>query len=170
VPAGVLCGLPTDLGALTQELGVASSQFQHMRHGALQAELDVPAGIWRIWPELGLALWVGRNPKATMPFISAPRRAAIDLHQALLRLHSSGLWLQEGRVVLDDGSLTGPLPLETIVAALREQKERIAGIAGFWGDENGRALEAEIHRTGELRACHPAQALRWLLTAHGLNA
>lgn len=61
------------------------------------------------------------------------------------------------------------MPLETVAAALREQNERIAGIAGFWGDENGRALEAEIYRTGEMWACSPTQALRWLVTAYGLH-
>jgi hypothetical protein len=136
-----------------------------MRRGVLQAELDVPAGFWRLWPSRRIAIWVGCTADAVMPFVSRPFRRELDLERALLRLHRSGLWLQEANLIRDHSE---PERLETIIAAVRGDS-RIEGVAGFWGDESGRVYEGVLHRSGDAWLEHPTQAVRWLITAYGLD-
>jgi hypothetical protein len=169
VLASILVNLPSDLVDVASLIGVRLAQLEPMRGGAFQAELDLPPGFWRVWPQHSIALWIGRAPDAAMPHIARPHRNDLDLLSTLLRLHRAGMWLQEASLVFDDGSRTHSAPLEAIISTLRTHGGQIVGIAGFWGDESGRALQAEIYRSGEIRAGSPTTALRWLETAYGLN-
>lgn len=169
VPAGVLLGVPGDLTATAEMLGVGVVQLEPMRGGALQAELDVPSGIWRVWPDHALAMWIGRTPEATMPHVAHHHRAALDLLTAILRLHRTGTWLQEASLCLSTGERTEVAPLEAIVASLRTHGDHVSGVAGFWGDASGQVIEAEIFRAGEIRTDNPTTTVRWLEIAFGLN-
>lgn len=169
VPASVLVDVPRELPELASMIGVGVRQLQPMRGGAFQAELDVPPGFWRVWPEHALALWIGRGPYASMPHVAQRHRGQLDLLTTLLRLHRTGMWLQEASLVLTDGDRTESAPLEAIVAALRAHADRVAGVAGFWGDGAGNVVEGELFRSGEVRVSSPTTAIRWLETAYGLN-
>lgn len=169
VPASVLLDVPSELPELASMIGVGVGQLEPMRGGAFQAELDVPPGFWRIWPHHAVALWIGRAPNASMPHVALPHRGNLDLLTTLLRLHRSGVWLQEARLVLTDGERTESSTLEAIIAALHSHADRVAGVAGFWGDTSGNVVEGEVFRSGEVRVGSPTAAIRWLETAYGLK-
>jgi hypothetical protein len=61
IPAVAVAGLPREAVDVANVLGLLPSQLAPTRDEALEAELDVPPGRWRVWPTRGVGLWVGRD-------------------------------------------------------------------------------------------------------------
>lgn len=147
VPAFVVLGLPSEPREAAARIGVPLVQFASVADEGLQAEIDVPPGLWRLWPARGVAIWVGARP-ASLPRI-AFSCAEVDFARALVLLADDGLWPSELRVLTEKGwspSLRVGTALRVLVAASAD------ALYGLWSDEAGRALRATIFRTGEVRA------------------
>jgi hypothetical protein len=165
IPAVAVAGLPRAAVDVANVLGLLPSQLAPTRDEALEAELDVPPGRWRVWPTRGVGLWVGRD---TSPPPLARVRALyrLDLAETVRRLGEHGIWLYEGRV-FDRGRWSEPLPLKPVYQLLLGGEA--TAVCGAFGDRAGRAHEAMIFRSGQLRMSHPEQALGWLEIACGLT-
>lgn len=165
IPAVAVAGLPRAVEALADVLGLLPTQLAPTRDEALEAELDVPPGRWRVWPARGVGLWVGRD---TSPPPLARVRALypLDLAETVRRLGEHGIWLYEGRV-FEGGGWSAPLPLKPVYQLLLGGEA--TAVCGAFGDRAGRGHEAMISRSGQLRMNHPEHALGWLEIACGLT-
>lgn len=168
LPAVAVAGLPRDTAAIARALGLNAEQFGPTRGGAIQADLDVPAGFWRVWPTRGIGLWISRAPQRRPPLGRMAHTAELDLVQTVLRLGDHGIWIYEGRLFDADAGWTRPLPLKDLFHTLVRDQQRMLAVAGSWGDSAGRSHEAVLTRAGEMQAVSPTQAVRWLTIACGL--
>jgi hypothetical protein len=165
VAAVAVAGLPDEPAAIASYLGVETSQLGQTRGGALQADLDVPAGFWRVWPARGIGLWIGRAPGQRPPLGALRPNLDIDLARTLLRLGDRGIWLYEGRLYERERGWSRPLQLRPLYEALVDDANDTLAVAGAWSDPGGRAYRAVLTRAGELQARYPTQAVRWLAIA-----
>lgn len=161
-------GLPPDLDEIAAALGLLRGQFGATRDGAFQADLDVPAGFWRVWPAKKIALWIGRDPDQQPPLVHWQPQAELNLLDTVLRLGEHGIWLYEGRL-RGNGVWSPSLPLKAVYEQLKLHPELFDQLSGEFGDSSGRSQQALISRLGCIEALSPAQAVRWLSIAYGLN-
>jgi hypothetical protein len=167
VPARVVAGLPRGVEAAREALRLAPGQLKPTADGAWQSELDLPPGTWRVWPELGEAAWIA-HAGTELPRVGAGVRAqALDLVEAVRRLHARGLWCLELRLLTRDG--WGPNePAADGLARLVGLDAAVFGLSGlFSGGEDGPA-RVELFRDGTVWAANWLDAERWLLTAAGI--
>lgn len=168
IPAVLYSGLPHDPSAVADALGLSEDQLACMRGGALQAELDVPEGAWRVWPERGIAAWLARRRGATVP--PTPGRLdhfGLDLLDATTRLLRHGLWCSEVRL-LDHCGWAAPQPIRDGLERLVAAPQNALGISALWSDGDGGAIRVELFQNGSAWAPSPGEAERWLLLAAGL--
>jgi hypothetical protein len=171
MPALLVGGLSTNPADAAAALGVPFDAFGAVRHGALQADFDLPRGAsWRLLGGgSGLALWVGRDAGAERP--PSQNKATsieLDLANALLAIAQIELaWLTEG-MILNSAGTWSPVASGEAVLRLLVTGEGIQAVAGTWGDARGCAVQAEIYRDGRIWAETHVQAERWLLAAVGL--
>jgi hypothetical protein len=165
VAAVAVAGLPAEPSAIAAHLGIELGQLGATRGGAFQADLDVPAGFWRVWPARGIGLWISRMPGQRPPLGRVRPNVEIDLARTLLRLGERGIWLYEGRVYDREHGWSRPLALRPLYRALADGTDETLAVAGAWSDPAGRAYRAVLTRAGELQARYPAQAVRWLAIA-----
>jgi hypothetical protein len=165
VAAVAVAGLPAEPSAIAAHLGIEPEQLGATRGGALQVDLDVPAGFWRVWPARGIGLWISRLPGQLPPLGRLRPNLEIDLARTLLRLGERGIWLYEGRVYDREHGWSRPLALRPLYAALTDRSTDPIAVAGAWSDPAGRAYRAVLTRAGELQARYPTQAVRWLAIA-----
>lgn len=132
-----------------------AEQFEPMTDGTLQADLQVPPGTWRLWPERQVALWVGARPDA-VPAVRAD--AQLDLFDAALALSDAGLKLRDLRA----RNAVGWGKLMRAHHALRHLAEHpdTGAVRGVWADPVGRAIRAEIHSSGTMFVQDAAAAWR----------
>jgi hypothetical protein len=169
MPAVLFANVPTEPQAAVAALGLDPEQVGHVRGGALQADLDLPDGSWRLWPERGIAAWLGRHAEATPPPTASDlQRGDVDLLAGLDRLLDRGLWCSELRLLDDDSGWSVALPLRTALEALIEDGARIRGLSGVFSDGHGGASRVELFTDGEAWASTPLEAERWLLIASGI--
>jgi hypothetical protein len=164
-PAVAVAGLPQALEAVAEVLGLLPSQLAPTRDEALEAELDVPPGRWRVWPARGVGLWIGHDTSPP-PLGRVRSLYRLDLAETVRRLGEHGIWLYEGRVLDADG-WSAPLPLKPLYQLLVGGE--VTAVCGAFGDRVGRAHEALISCSGQLRMSHPEQALGWLEIACGFK-
>ena len=169
IRACAVAGLPSDLAGIADALGLLPAQFGATRASAIQADIDLPAGFWRVWPKKGIGLWVGREPGPGAPLQRWQPGVELDLLEMILRLGEHGVWLYEGRLHAEDG-WTVPLPLKAIYERLRLRPEAFDALSGEFGDSSGRSQQAVISRAGCVEAVSPTQAVRWLSIAYGLTS
>lgn len=172
-PADTICacaigGLPVEIGDIADALGLLPEQFGATRGGAIQADIDLPSGFWRVWPDSGIGLWVGRDPGQAPPLQRWHPAVELDLLETVLRLGEHDAWLYEGKLHADDG-WTEPMSLKSIYALLHVHGELFDAMTGVF-DDAGRAQHATITRSGCVEMSSPAQAVRWLSIAYGLNS
>lgn len=158
LPALVLVGLPPDRCAAMNALA-SVDQFEQMTDGALQADLEVPPGTWRLWADRHVALWVGTRADA-VPMVRS--NAKLDLFEAALALSDSGLMLRDLRVQ----TAAGWGKLMRAHEALRHLAEHpdVTGVRGVWATASARgvrAVRAEIHSSGSMFA--ETAAMAWLI-------
>lgn len=165
VAAIAVAGLPEESSAIASYLGIDEAELAATRGGALQADLDVPAGFWRVWPARGIGLWISRKPGQRPPLGRLRPNVDIDLARTLLRLGERGIWLYEGRLYDREHGWSRPLALLPLYRALTDGSTDTLAVAGAWSDPAGRAYRAVLTRTGELQARYPTQAVRWLAIA-----
>jgi hypothetical protein len=168
LPAVAVAGLPRRDAAIAGALGLDVAQFGPTRGGAIQADLDVPHGFWRVWPARGIGLWISRVPHQRPPLARIAHPANLDLVQTLLRLGDRGIWIYEGRLFDDNSGWGRPQQLKELFDVLARDQQRILAIAGSWGDSAGRSHDAVLTCAGEMRAVNPTQAVGWLSIACGL--
>ena len=146
LPALALVGLPEDAEAAMAVLA-SVEQFEPMRDGVMQAEIEVPPGTWRLWPDRYVALWVGKRPDA-VPALRGD--AQLDLFETVLALSDCGLKLRDLRA----RSAAGWGKLMRAHHALRHLAEHpdVSAVRGVWADPQGRAVRAEIHSSGTMFA------------------
>lgn len=169
VRACAVAGLPPELKRIAASLSLLPEQFGPTRDGAFQADLDLPAGFWRVWPERQIGLWIGRDPSQLPPLAHWGPRAQLSLLEMILRLGAYGIWLFEGQLG-GDGGWSPPLPLKAIYEQLRCHPMRFDRLSGEFGDSSGRSQHATISRFGYVEAVNPTQAVRWLSIAYGLTS
>jgi hypothetical protein len=169
MPAVLYRDLPHEAADAAAVLGLALSQFGHVRGRALQADLDVPEGSWRYWPHVGLAAWLGRRGTSGVPPVRAKlTRARLDLVDAIQRLLTRGRWTSEMRLLGSDGEWSPSQPLKGAIEALLAGREDIVAVSGLWSDGHGRPVRVELFCDGQAWASNPVDAERWLLIASGL--
>lgn len=162
-------GLPADAVLIAEMLGLLPTQFGATRGGAIQADIDVPSGFWRVWPDRGIGLWIGRDRGQPPPLKRWQPAVELDLLRTILRLGEHEVWLYEGQLH-DESGWTSPLPLRTIYETLRLQPDNFDALTGEFGDSSGRSQTAFISRFGCVEAISPTQAVRWLSIAYGLTS
>lgn len=167
VRAFAIAGLPSETDLMASALGLLPEQFGPTRGGALQADLDVPAGFWRVWPDKAIGLWIGRAPGQEPPLAHWHPQPELSLLEMILRLGEHGIWLYEGRLG-NDGGWSPPMPLKGVYEQLCLFPERFEKLSGEFGDSSGRSRRAVISRLGCVEAGDPTQAVRWLSIAYGL--
>jgi hypothetical protein len=168
VRACAIGGLPAETSAIAAALGLHPAQFGPTRRGAIQADIDLPIGYWRVWPDQGIGLWVGGDPGQAPPLQRWHAPAELDLLQTILRLGEHDVWLYEAQLWEENG-WTAPLSLKAIYQGLRRRPNGFAALRGEFGDASGRSQTAFISRTGCVETLSPTQAVRWLSIAYGLN-
>jgi hypothetical protein len=168
VRAFAVAGLHGEPGQIAEALGLDPAQFAPTRHGAIQADLDVPAGFWRVWPDEGIGLWIGREPGTEPPLRQWRPRVRLDLLKVVMRLGERGIWLYEGQLHGDDG-WTPRQPLKMIYEQLQRHPDAFDALSGEFGDSSGRSQQAVISRFGSLETLSPTQAVRWLSIAYDLT-
>lgn len=146
LPALALVRLPEDPHA-AMALLAGVELFEPMPDGTMQADIDVPSGTWRLWPDRHVALWIGAQPEAVPAMRSDAR---LDLFETALALSDSGLKLRDLRV----RTTSGWGRLMRAQHALRHLAEHpdVSAIRGVWADQVGRAVRAEIHSSGTMFA------------------
>jgi hypothetical protein len=159
IPALLVFDHPRDVALAAERLHVPLAHFEAIRGDALQAELELPPGRWRLWPRHGAALWIGRRPKG-FPAVPSERRE-LDLGRALVVLARVGLWPTELRV-LDERGWTPTLGVAAAARALEPGQVPLA-LFGIWSDSEGRALRACLFHHGEVRAETEGLAERLLI-------
>jgi hypothetical protein len=169
VHACAIAGLPRELEQIATSLGLLPEQFGATRNGAFQADLDLPAGFWRVWPERRIALWVGRDPDQPPPLARWQPHDELSLLEMILRLGQNGIWLYEGRLGGSSG-WSPALPLKLVYEQLRLHPERFDRLSGEFGDSSGRSQQAVVSRFGCVEAVSPTQAIRWLSIVYGLTS
>lgn len=168
VPAAVVTGLPADIGAASEMLGLRPEQLVDHGDGTLQADLDVPGGIWRVWPGAGSALWVSARGAASPPLPAGVALEPIDLAAAVANLHAAGHWVSELRVLSGD-EWSPPLRVRAALEVLTDPRATISGISAYWSDSPG-AARVEIFTNGHLWADDSLRAERFILVAKGLES
>jgi hypothetical protein len=169
VRACAVGGLPRDPSAIADALGLLPDQFGATRHGAIQADIDLPAGFWRVWPGRGVGLWVGRDPLQMPPLQHWQPTAEIDLLDLILTLGSHGVWLYEAQL-RSEGEWGDHVPLKRVYEELQRGPQRYDAVRGAFGEPTGRSLNATILRSGCVEAVSPTQAVRWLSLAYDLTS
>jgi hypothetical protein len=156
VDAVMVAGLPADEALAAGILGIGHEQLTHVRDGAAEARLDVPAGKWRIWPERGVGIWLGDAPTDRLPRIpSNATEHKYDLAESVIRLARNGMYFQDVQL-LTTGAWTEVLPATEWMRLLRLPE--IDAIAGVLSDGISVGFSVELHRSGLLRAEKPVQA------------
>lgn len=149
-------GLPAEAQMAMGELA-SIDRFEPLGDGTLQADLEVPAGSWRFWPRLRVAVWVGVEPHAT-PRLAVDAR--LDLFDVAVAISDSGLALRDLRVL--DGSeadeqadarrgWSRSLPARQALAYLAVRPD-VGAVRGVWSDGEGRAVRVELHSSGVMFA------------------
>jgi hypothetical protein len=169
VRACAVAGLPADPAEIARALGLAPGQFGATRGGAIQADIDLPSGFWRVWPDTGIGVWIGRDPDQSPPLRNWEPSAPLELLHTVLRLGEEyDTWLYEGQLH-DASGWSAPMTLKAIYDLLRLEPDRFDALSGEFGDSSGRSQTAAIFRSGCVEAISPTQAVRWLSIAYGLN-
>jgi hypothetical protein len=169
MPAVLFRDIPAELDRAAAMLGLAPEQLGHMRGGGLQAELDVPSGAWRYWPDRGVAAWLSRRDSATPPTGAELEPAGLGLPEAVERLHAAGLWCAEMRLYIRHEGWTPSLQLREALELLHETEAPVDGVSALWSDGRGSAARVELFAGGQAWASSPVEAERWLLVAAGLS-
>jgi len=169
IRACAIGGLPSEPALIAAALGLHPAQFGQTRRGAMQADIDLPRGFWRVWPEHGIGLWIGRDPGQAPPLLWWRPAAELDLLQTILRLGEHNVWLYEGQL-RDESGWTEPLSLKAIYDELRRQPDTFEALLGEFGNSSGRSQSAFISRTGCVEMSSPTQAVRWLSIAYDLTS
>jgi hypothetical protein len=166
LPALIVVGLPHDAALAADRLRVPLGRFESVRGDVLEAELEVPPGRWRVWPQRGAALWIGQRPDS---FPAEPSEGrGLDLVQTLLVLADAGLWPSELRVLKD----TGWTPVLGVAAAARAltRVDDVVALFGVWSDvEGAAALRACLFSDGVVRAETEGLAERLLILLGSLS-
>jgi hypothetical protein len=165
----IAASLPSDLASAGRSLGVPLQAWAPLPDDGYRAVVEVPSdAAWSIWPERGIAIWIGFEFPHVPPRVRAAAAPAGGLAGAIRALANAGWWLQEAIVETSRGtsaSLPGPLAHEVL---RRSPPAEIVGISGTWGDRRGVAVRGAIHDQGSVRAEDEQQAEEWLLVIHGL--
>lgn len=158
----VLTGLPEDHDAALALLA-DPRQFEPMRDGTMQADLEVPAGTWRVWMDRRIALWIGARRYAS-PAIDI--RQHLDLFELAAEVSDAGLMLRDMAL----RTRTGWGPTLRAHRALRGLANcahgEVDAIRGVWGISSDRAIRVEIHDSGRMFARDEA-TLRTIAQAIG---
>jgi hypothetical protein len=143
-------GLPGDDRQIAIELGVGEEQLYHVNGGVVEAQLHLPAGMWRIWPDLGAGVWIGATPTSGIPHmpVGASRRK-FKLRDFVLRLAGAGLFLQDVQLCCE-GAWSEKLPSRRWLAQLDDSA--VEAIAGIVSDGADHGFEIEFGCDGLLRA------------------
>jgi hypothetical protein len=144
VPALVVVGLPVD-SDVARAMLAAPNQFEPLSDGSFSAQLEVPPGTWRYWPESRTAFWLGRRADSRAPVRGGPR---IDLFELFLGLGRGGLLLRDLKALHKGG--WGPRLRAGAALRMLADDPSVKAVRGVLADRSGRAVRMEIHNTGEM--------------------
>src|SRR4051794_32299437 len=166
-PATLVGGLGETLEAARHALRLADEQTHPSPDGSLTAELPVPGGTWRIWPERGVAAWLGGR-RGDLPRVNDATPVPLDLPAAVRHLHARGLWCVEVRL-FDDEGWTRPMDAYEGLTDLVSRADEIEGISAIFSGGAGGPARVELYRDGRVLAAERLDAERWLLIAHAVG-
>lgn len=167
--AALFRSVPGTLDEAAAAVRLSPESFVPMPGGAWQADLAVPRGFWRLWPERGVAAWFGT--RQDRPLDRPPAQldpARLDLLNAVQRLRQHGHWPVEVSLLGTDG-WTAAQPAYEALVALADGQEGWRAVAGTWSDGVGGAVYVELDRDGHAWAHERHDAERFLLLAAGLE-
>jgi hypothetical protein len=165
-PATLVGGLGRNLDDVREALRLAEEQTHPSPDGSVVAELPVPGGTWRIWPEHGVAAWLGRR-SGDLPRVNDATPVALDLPDAVRHLHDRGLWCVEVRL-FDAAGWSRPMDAYDGLCDLVARAHKIEGISAIFSSQSG-PVRVEMYRDGRVLAADPLDAERWLLIAHDIG-
>lgn len=160
VPAFLVGGLGSELPGAADRLGLEPHQLRPFADDSLQAEL--PRGRWRYWPSAGVAMWSGERPALLVS--PGTRREPLALLPAMERLFEQRLVCAEMRLLSHEG-WSGPL--DGRVGLTQLARVEALGLSGWWSDDRGLGVRAEIFVDGAVWGESSLVAERLLLTAAG---
>jgi hypothetical protein len=147
-PATLVAGLGATLDDARRALRLGAEQAHPVPGHAVTADLTVPRGTWRIWPERGVAAWLGRR-RGELPRVDDDTiPVALDLPEAVRHLHARGLWGVEVRLLDSDG-WSRPMDAYEGLTDLMRRVEDIEGISGVFNGGEGGPARVEIYRDAE---------------------
>jgi hypothetical protein len=158
--ARLLLGVDHDVDAVAAMLGLDADQLRWGGDGALHAELDLPPGSWRIWPDRGAALWVSARPGVPAPATRGGRR--LSLARIVRALRRRGVRARELR--LYDGERWGP-SMRALDALIALDASDACGICGVWSAVERHPTRVEVFDDGTLWASTPVDAAWWAMEA-----
>jgi hypothetical protein len=124
--------------------------------GALHAELDCPAGSWRVYPRLRIALWISLRPGLGPPPIRHGGR--LPLAHLVRRLRGRGMRFRDLRI--HDGESWSP-PLRAAEALSALKTSDVCAISAMWSRADHHPARIEVFHDGTLWAPAPADAAWW---------
>jgi hypothetical protein len=149
-----------DVPDIAERLGINAAQLAWGGDGALHAELDVPAGSWRVYPPFRVALWISLRPGDDPP--PAPPGRRLRLGRTVRRLRRRGARSRDLQVC--DGEVWSvPLRASEALAVLKTSDP--FGICAIWSCHDRQPARIEIYDDGTLWASTPADAHWWAMEA-----
>jgi hypothetical protein len=153
-------GAGEEVGEIAHRLGLDEQQLSWGGDNALHAELDCPAGSWRIYPERRMGLWISARPGFDPPPVPAGDK--LQLVAMVLALRARGVRFRDV-CVYEDGEWSRPLG--AIAALARMTSSEPYGISAVWSSIDRRPARVEIFADGALWAPTPSDAAWWVAEA-----
>jgi hypothetical protein len=149
-----------NLADISARLGVDLAQLAWGGDGALQVDLDLPPGSWRVYPPLHVALWISLRPGVDPPPIRHHGR--LGLAKLVRRLRARGVRFRDLRV--NDGE-TWSQPLRAAEALSVLKASDPCCISAMWSRADRHPARIEVCDDGTLWASTPADAAWWTMEA-----
>jgi hypothetical protein len=154
--ARLIEGAGASIPEIAARLRLDTGQLGWGGDGALHAQLDCPAGSWRVYPSVATALWISDRPGVDPP--PARPGAPLSFQAIVPRLRRRGVRFRDLQV-RDAGRWTAPVGAVEALALLRASDP--SGISGVWSSADRHPVRIEAFADGTLWAPTAADVAWW---------
>jgi hypothetical protein len=156
----LVLGTGEEVDQIALDLGLDTRQLSWGGDSALHAELDCPAGTWRVYPKRRMCLWISARPGYAPP--SACTGERLKLASMVMALRARGIRFRDVCFYADD---EWSAPLGPIAAVARVTSSEPSGISAVWSSIDRHPARIEIFADGALWAPSPSDAAWWVAEA-----